>query len=264
MHSYLDHPSGTDHPQFREKRRRLPCANIELPISNHRRRLQFYVKFEIGSTSHEYRWNQESHLSFEVPSEAAPHVRAKISLCAKNEKEDLRLASKECVLASLVLSELTSSIQLDICDVRLTEVPIVKVDVTVHPLEKATLEIVDALEKALTLPAKWDAMGRYVKVAVQIGGAIAEINPIAKAVFKLLDIGVGELERRKDNMNDIVSLVHDVGEASAVVIAVDSQGFDGKRARQIRARDALVPIVFHALSYIQSLKRGVILARLYS
>ena len=71
---------------------------------------------------------------------------------------------------------MTAAVRLDICDARLTEVPIVKITVTVQPLERATLEVVDALEKALTLPAKWDAMARYVKGVVQIGGAIAEVS----------------------------------------------------------------------------------------
>ena len=51
----------------------------------------------------------------EIPFKVAPHVALKISLCAKNEKEDLRLASKECALASSVLSQMTTSSTPPIC-----------------------------------------------------------------------------------------------------------------------------------------------------
>ena len=71
---------------------------------------------------------------------------------------------------------MTIAVQLDTCDDRLATTPSFNLTVTVKPLEKATLEVCNALEKALTLPAKWDAMARYVKGVVQIGGAIAEVS----------------------------------------------------------------------------------------
>ncbi|KAL1747110.1 WD40-repeat-containing domain protein [Schizophyllum fasciatum] len=91
---------------------------------------------------------------------------------------------------------------------------------------------------------------------------MAEINPIAKSVMSLLDLGVEELTKRMEYHDDILLLVDKISDASQVVLSSDKRGFTEYRTEQLNARNALIPQIYRALSLIQSLASQSIAGRL--
>ncbi|KAI5896473.1 uncharacterized protein SCHCODRAFT_02192238 [Schizophyllum commune H4-8] len=114
--------------------------------------------------------------------------KLKIALYAEGNKgKDDLLASKECDMTALATERQLAHVTLDIVDKSLlSKSPRLALEIKVERIGQ-----VDTKELAapLAFPEKWVKMERHVRALLAIGDVLSEMDPRAKMVISLLNLG---------------------------------------------------------------------------
>ncbi|KAL1663069.1 hypothetical protein GGF50DRAFT_116422 [Schizophyllum commune] len=247
-------PTKDSLPKIPRKPWRLAC--LELPVRGRNRGL--HAKLSVGGHTQRCDLSEEAEFQFIV--ERGSDLT--IEVCADRKAGPDCIARKTCKLASLISAD--DHVQLDVVDARVDAAPTLSLKVTVTSFDRNIGEDVNELSKSLALSEKWLALGDYARRIVKIGGIVAEAHPVAKAIFSFLELGVDDIEKRKEYHDDILSLVADMANSCDVVLESDTQQYAARRENQVNACNALVPEIFRALSFIRALVSKNTVCRLRS
>ncbi|TRM55340.1 hypothetical protein BD626DRAFT_542938 [Schizophyllum amplum] len=169
-------------------------------------------------------------------------------------RDDLCIAEKEYRLAHFLASGDAVAVSLDFCDQHSDDPPSLTLQVTV---DEAPLPPSMAI-----LSAKWKTLEEHVRRVAKIGAVVAEINPISKAVFAFLNLGLDELAKRRQYAEAVISLVEEMSDAIDIVLRLAASKFKNQEVEQQKARDALMLELYSALSFIHSLSAASSVHRL--
>ncbi|KAI5823240.1 hypothetical protein K523DRAFT_366780, partial [Schizophyllum commune Tattone D] len=263
----IHHSPGNDVlPKFKKETRRCKIKSFQKRGPPARRS---YAVLSVGNVSHRCDLGIEQSWEFVAPCNST----LLIDLYVEDKKGSIRIATTRRELASLVNASAQSSkgVPLDVCSKKVVNDPSVELIVTLEsltthdatettpapgqssvaedprgaisdessrvstpePLSESVGAEFAAVRTYLSIPEKWDTLERYARTVVGIGSAVAEINPIAQAVFALLDLGTKEIEKRREYHDDIHSLIDQANEVCETAIKSYKRGFKEKRPEQL-------------------------------
>ncbi|KAI5892225.1 WD40 repeat-like protein [Schizophyllum commune H4-8] len=194
-----------------------------------------------------------------IPARNTSTVHTRLYAEHKNTSDEL-IASKDFSVQEVLFDQ---PFRLDLADEQSAS------NVSIHLTLRITTEDVGIIDSAqlttvFSLSDKWKRMDKYVRLALQIGSVPAEINPISKAILKLLSIGADEFFRRLERNDAVLSLVEEMGQASEYALNLDDPIARAQRIKQKAARDALIMHIYRCLIFLRNLTSSGMTARLSS
>ncbi|KAI4518057.1 hypothetical protein K525DRAFT_146756, partial [Schizophyllum commune Loenen D] len=106
------------------------------------------------------------------------------------------------------------------------------------------------VSKPLTFPEKWTKMERHVRALLAIGDVLSEMDPRAKMVISLLNLGFEAFSDRLKRNDAILALIDDMSAAIQVTIDRDDPQFEEQREKQRETRDALLMEIYCCLAFV--------------
>ncbi|KAG6808213.1 hypothetical protein H0H92_005021, partial [Tricholoma furcatifolium] len=114
----------------------------------------------------------------------------------------------------------------------------------------------------LQISPKLSTAMAVIRRIADIGIAVAELNPIAKAVAALVNIGVSELDALLRRNDSVLLLVEQLAEANTRISDWDNEAFDKLRPHQQKALERLLPEILECLNFLHRLSQADLVKQL--
>ncbi|KAJ6542377.1 WD40 repeat-like protein [Mycena vulgaris] len=121
---------------------------------------------------------------------------------------------------------------------------------------------VDAMRASLDINPKVIKAFGYIGLLIEVGTAISELNPIAKAVMGLVGIASSKFEQFIARNESVLGLIEEVGRSSVLVADWDDPELDEKRPNQRRVSQALFSAIYQSLHLLWTLSADNLAERL--
>ncbi|KAJ7842474.1 hypothetical protein B0H14DRAFT_3868883 [Mycena olivaceomarginata] len=121
---------------------------------------------------------------------------------------------------------------------------------------------VSAMRTSLDVNPKLIKAFGYIGLLIEVGTAISELNPIAKAVMGLVGIARSKFELFIAHNECVLHLVEEVGRASVIVADSDDPELDGERPHQRRVSQALFSAIYQCLHLLWTLSQNSLVKQL--
>ncbi|KAI5892000.1 WD40 repeat-like protein [Schizophyllum commune H4-8] len=212
-----------------------------------RRFRRFTIMFAIDEGDYhecDSTWDTELHIAAHNASLLRIWLRGEHS-----KEEGEYLAWKVCDVNLLLSASEPIIEELNIYNQSMSERPQVALTISCKRLEDLTA---DELSARFSFLRKWAKIDTYTRRVVDVGQAVAELNPVSKAVLALVKIGSNELSNKLANNRAILALIDGICEAIQQDNADDPE-FQDQSQQQIRAREVLMKHICTALTFVHSL-----------
>ncbi|KAJ7789990.1 hypothetical protein B0H13DRAFT_2521561 [Mycena leptocephala] len=115
---------------------------------------------------------------------------------------------------------------------------------------------VNAMRASLDVNPKLIKAFGYISLLIEVGTAISELNPIAKAVMGLVGIARSKFERFIAQNESVLRLVEEIGRASVLVGDWDDPELDRERPNQRQVSQTLFSAIYQSLHLLWTLSEN--------
>ncbi|KAJ7900677.1 hypothetical protein B0H14DRAFT_3752979 [Mycena olivaceomarginata] len=192
-----------------------------------------------------------------------PSSVLEVKLLTRRSKQDDTLVAHAQVQLNSASCDMELNVLLTPCvdSSEMTERPTLVFKITASSRFTDSADV-SAMRTSLDVNPKLIKAFGYIGLLIEVGTAISELNPIAKAVMGLVGIARSKFELFIAHNECVLHLVEEVGRASVIVADSDDPELDGERPHQRRVSQALFSAIYQCLHLLWTLSQNSLVKQL--